>query len=85
MLTVCLRNTQKILLEQAVESVRLPGAEGDFEVMPFHTPFLSMLRKGRVYVQAGEAPPSVMEIQGGIAWLAIQRLVILVDGEPGLR
>ena len=42
-------------ISQEVDEVSLPGAEGDFGVLPGHTPFFTALRTGTMwYRQGGE-------------------------------
>jgi F-type H+-transporting ATPase subunit epsilon len=40
-------------ISQEVDYVSLPGAEGDFGVLPGHTPFFTTLRTGAMYYQQG--------------------------------
>lgn len=37
----------------AVDEVSLPGAEGDFGVLPGHTPFFTALRTGQMWYRTG--------------------------------
>ena len=42
-------------ISQEVDDVSLPGIEGDFGVLPGHTPFFTVLRTGTMwYRQGGE-------------------------------
>ncbi len=41
---------EKLLLSKAVEMVVVPGAEGDFGVLPRHAPFISAIRPGVIDV-----------------------------------
>ena len=40
-------------ISQEVDYVSLPGSEGDFGVLPGHTPFFTSLRPGVMYYQQG--------------------------------
>ena len=91
MLNVTIRSPQRLVLERWVSSVRLPGAAGEFEVLGFHVPFVAALTLGRIWVenQRGSDPrggqtPSVPPLQafpirGGLAWLASDRLMVVVE------
>ncbi len=39
---------ERLLLSEEVELVVVPGAEGNFGVLPGHAPFISTLRPGAV-------------------------------------
>ncbi len=39
-----------VVLDESVAMVEIPGAEGDFGVLPNHAPFFSMLRPGVITV-----------------------------------
>lgn len=38
-------------LDSMIDSVIIPGSEGDFEVLPDHTPFITKIRPGTLFVQ----------------------------------
>ena len=40
-------------ISQEVDYVSLPGVEGDFGVLPGHTPFFTAIRAGAMYYQQG--------------------------------
>ena len=82
MLNVTIRSPQRLVLERWVSSVRLPGAAGEFEVLGFHVPFIAALTLGRVWVehQPGVNPRlQAFAIRGGLAWLASDRLEVVVE------
>ena len=82
MLNVTIRSLQRALLERWITSVRLPGAAGEFEVLGFHVPFMAALTAGKLWIenQKGVSPLfEVLPIRGGLAWLASDRLIILVE------
>lgn len=75
MLQVTLQNRREIIYEGMADSVFLPGEYGEFEVLPFHAPTLSSLRKGRVRIN-----DLFFEINGGIAKIdETNKLVLLVE------
>ena len=44
---------EKVLISQEVDSVELPGKEGEFQVLPGHTPFITNLGIGPVIIKKG--------------------------------
>jgi F-type H+-transporting ATPase subunit epsilon len=68
----------KSLFEGQVESVGLPGAEGDFGVGHMHTKFASVLRPGSIeFVADGET--HVYAVGGGYAEVTSEAVVVLAD------
>ena len=61
-----------------VESVVLPGSEGDFGVLEDHERFLAPLRIGPVEI-AGPAGRSWAAVSDGFAEVSGERVVVLVD------
>ena len=41
---------ERVLARSEVDMVVIPGAEGDFGVLPEHAPFLSLLRPGTISI-----------------------------------
>lgn len=61
-----------------VDQVDAPGVEGDFGVLPAHTPFMTALREGAVTVFDG-GKRRVFEVKGGFADVNAQGLTILAE------
>jgi F-type H+-transporting ATPase subunit epsilon len=57
------------------ESVLLPGADGEFEILDFHKPIISRLKKGTILVDNFKEIP----VRGGVAKMDRQSLVAMVD------
>ena len=51
-------------ISQEVDYVSLPGVEGDFGVLPGHTPFFTALRPGSMYYQQGATKHSLVVAVG---------------------
>lgn len=62
------------LYEDLVSQVSLPGAEGEFAVLDFHAPMISLLKAGRVLVDGRHLP-----IRKGIAMVQRNELLVLVE------
>ena len=53
-LTLEIVTPDRALLREEVDEVVVPGSEGDFGVLPGHTPLLSMLRIGELWYRQGQ-------------------------------
>jgi F-type H+-transporting ATPase subunit epsilon len=45
---------KKVVLEQDVDSVTAPGADGEFTVLPEHSKLFSLLKEGIVMIKSGK-------------------------------
>lgn len=63
----------------AVQSVVLPGTEGDFGVLPGHERFLAPLRIGEVEVKAPNGDVFYGAIAGGFVEISDDQVVVMVD------
>ncbi len=70
---------ERLLVSEAVEMVVVPGAEGDFGVLPGHAPFLSTLRPGVITIYANRAPREAIFVAGGFAEVTEARLTVLAE------
>jgi F-type H+-transporting ATPase subunit epsilon len=71
---------EKLLLSQDVDLVVVPGADGNFGVLPRHAPMISTIRPGVIQVfetRAGE--PKAIFVAGGFAEVTPDRLTILAE------
>jgi len=62
-----------------VESVLLPGAEGDFMVLEGHERFLSPLRIGEVEIRRHGEPALFAALSGGFAEVTSNEIVVTAD------
>ncbi len=70
------KDSDEIIFQGQAGSVSLPGSEGEFEVLNFHKPILSRLKKGTIVVDNTKEFP----VTGGIVKMASQSLVAIIDG-----
>jgi F-type H+-transporting ATPase subunit epsilon len=68
---------QGTVYDGAVESVVVPGAEGDFGVLPGHERFLAPVRIGELELRAPDGLWAA--VSDGFADVAADRVVLLVD------
>lgn len=69
---------ERILLSVDAEQVVVPGADGDFAVLPGHAPFITFLRPGVLDVTAGGTKSRVL-VKGGFAEVDPSRLTVLAQ------
>jgi F-type H+-transporting ATPase subunit epsilon len=70
---------ERLLLSEEVEMVVVPGAEGNFGVLPRHAPFLSMIRPGVIEVYADKQVTERHFVAGGYAEVTPERCTVLAD------
>jgi F-type H+-transporting ATPase subunit epsilon len=68
----------KVIFEGTVEEINAPGIEGDFGVLPGHTPFLTLLNVGELIYKV-EGNEKYVAIDGGIIEVLPTRVIALVD------
>jgi F-type H+-transporting ATPase subunit epsilon len=78
---------ERLLVSAAVAMVVVPGAEGDFGVLPGHAPFISPVRTGVIDVYE-ETPNSIGQrifVSGGFAEVTPERCTVLADEAVALE
>ena len=70
---------EKLLLSEEVEMVVIPGAEGDFGVLPGHTPVISTVRPGVIHIFEGGSVKTRIFVAGGFAEVTAERCTVLVE------
>jgi len=74
MIQVSIINQAQIIFEGVANNVVLPGDYGEFEIMQFHWPIISILIKGEIIIDNMGFP-----ISKGIARFGEEKLVALVE------
>ena len=69
---------ERLLMSADVESVRVPGDEGDFVVLSNHAPFMSTLRPGFVVIDGADGETSFF-VKGGFADVGPTSLTVLAE------
>jgi len=70
---------QSILVAEDVEMVVVPGSDGDFGVLPGHSPLISTVRPGVIHIFAGGAVKTRIFVAGGFAEVTSQRCTVLSE------
>lgn len=73
-----LTSPEKLLFEEQVEQVDLPGAEGDLGVLAGHAPIVTLLRPGLVTTSTDDSRETFV-VLGGIAEFSNEKLTILAE------
>lgn len=70
---------ERLLVSEEVAAVRVPGSEGEFEVLEGHAPFLSTLRPGILRVSGGAEGDREIFVRGGFADTGPNGLTVLAE------
>ena len=70
---------EQLLVSAPVEMVVVPGAEGDFGVLPGHTPLISTVRTGVISTYENGAVDQRIFVSGGFAEVTGERCTVLAD------
>jgi F-type H+-transporting ATPase subunit epsilon len=70
---------EELLFSEPVELVVVPGAEGDFGVLPGHSALISTLRTGVIAVYENDAVSQRIFVSGGFAEVTPERCTVLAD------
>ncbi len=70
---------EQLLLSEDVEMVVVPGGEGDFGVLPGHSPMISTVRPGVIHVFDDGAVRSRIFVAGGFAEVTGSRCTVLAE------
>ncbi len=70
---------ERLLVSEPVDMVVVPGAEGDFGVLPRHAPLISTVRPGVIRVFEGNQVTSEIFIAGGFAEVTGTRCTVLAE------
>lgn len=70
---------ERVLFSGEVDSVLLPGSEGDMTVLPGHAPVMSMLKTGFVVTANGTGNGSRILVQGGFAEINGTAVTVLAE------
>ena len=71
---------ERVLVEEQVDEVQIPGLDGYMGVLPGHAPLLSELKAGGVLTyRSGAAGEKVIAVYGGFVEVQADRVRILAD------
>lgn len=70
---------ERLLISADAAEVLVPGAEGDFTVLPRHAPVLSTLRPGLLDIRLANGEEQRIFVRGGFAEVDPERLTVLAE------
>jgi len=70
---------EKLLVSQPVDMVVVPGAEGDFGVLPRHSPLISTVRPGVISIYEQRTVAERIFVAGGFAEVTPERCTVLAE------
>lgn len=76
---------ERLLVSESVEMVVVPGAEGDFGILPGHAATVSSIRPGVLAVYEGGSVTSRVFVAGGFAEVTPERCTVLADAAVPLE
>ena len=70
---------EKLLFQGEVKSIKLPGTNGEFEILNNHAPIISTLSKGDIYIIDTENKKENFSINGGVIEMQKNKIIVLAD------
>ena len=70
---------ERLLMSEPVEMVVVPGAEGDFGVLPGHSLLIATVRPGVIDIHEGGQVRESIFVAGGFAEVSPERCTVLVE------
>jgi F-type H+-transporting ATPase subunit epsilon len=70
---------QRLLMSESVEMVVVPGAEGDFGVLPGHSLLIATVRPGVIDIHEGGQVRESIFVAGGFAEVSPERCTVLAE------
>ena len=70
---------ERLIISAEVDMVVVPGTEGNFGVLPGHSPLISTIRPGTIDIYHGGAISERIFVVGGIAEVTPERCTVLAD------
>src|SRR6201997_2658693 len=70
---------ERLLLDEMVEMVVVPGTEGNFGVLAGHAPLISTIRPGTIEIYEGRTVTRRIFVVGGLAEVVPDRVTVLAD------
>ncbi len=69
----------RLLVSKEVTSVSVPGSEGEFGVLPDHTPLMSGVEAGELTIDDGDKPGERFAVSNGYVEVTGDKVTVLVD------
>ncbi|MCD4769799.1 MAG: ATP synthase F1 subunit epsilon [Bacteroidales bacterium] len=69
----------KTIFEGEINSVRVPGKKGSFQVLKDHAPVVSTLEEGTITVVGPGGDVTSFDVSGGVVEVRKNRIILLVE------
>jgi F-type H+-transporting ATPase subunit epsilon len=76
---------ERLLASIEADMVVIPGADGDFGVLPHHAPLMSLLRPGVIAIYAGDKVDRRLFVAGGFAEVNEKGCIVLAENAEPLE
>ena len=70
---------ETLLFEGEIKSVKLPGTNGEFEILNNHAPIISTLSEGEICVTNTNNEREKFNINGGVIEMQNNKIIVLAD------
>ena len=71
---------EKLIFQGSIESVKVPGTNGQFEILKGHAPLVSSLVKGQVRIIEDNGSKKIFNISKGFVEILRNEVSLLVQG-----
>jgi F-type H+-transporting ATPase subunit epsilon len=62
-----------------ITSIKLPGMDGEFEILNNHAPIISTLSKGVIRIIDNDNNTEKFEVNGGVIEMQNNKIIVLAD------
>ena len=69
---------ERLVVSERVDAVTIPGVEGDFGVLPNHSPVMGMIREGELIVE-NDGTQRSFALAGGFADVTPEGVTVLAE------
>ena len=69
----------KLVFSEDIDFIILPGEEGDFGVFNEHSPIISNLRTGLIYVYENKIVSKIFFVKKGVCEIAPKKCIVLTE------
>lgn len=67
----------QLILDQEVDSVTLPGSEGQMTILPTHAALVATLKEGEMYYRTGEKVSDKARLDGGFVEVLKDQVTVM--------
>lgn len=74
-----------VVFDGYVQSAIFPGTEGEFSVLPLHSPFITTLKKGNITIKNDEGVKKIFAVKEGIVEIRENNQTVVLLENPKLQ